>query len=54
LYELFKTNLFYLYLSFIDLAIETFRIAIELESELYDAYTHLANALYEKGQVYTN
>lgn len=35
----------------IDLAIDTYRRAIELQPNFPDAYCNLANALKEKGQV---
>lgn len=37
--------------SLIDLAIDTYRRAIELQPNFPDAYCNLANALKEKGQV---
>ena len=40
-----------LYYSLIDLAIDTYRRAIELQPNFPDAYCNLANALKEKGQV---
>jgi len=52
---IFKNNIlnFFLLLFFrlIDLAIETYRRAIELQPNFPDAYCNLANALKEKGQV---
>lgn len=40
--------------SLIDLAIDTYRRAIELQPNFPDAYCNLANALKEKGQVRAN
>lgn len=39
------------YFRLIDLAIDTYRRAIELQPNFPDAYCNLANALKEKGQV---
>jgi protein O-GlcNAc transferase len=43
--------LFLLHFRLIDLAIDTYRCAIELQPNFPDAYCNLANALKEKGQV---
>lgn len=43
--------LFLFFFSLIDLAIDTYRRAIELQPNFPDAYCNLANALKEKGQV---
>lgn len=40
-----------MYFRLIDLAIDTYRRAIELQPNFPDAYCNLANALKEKGQV---
>ena len=40
---------FYFYCSLIDLAIDTYRRAIDLQPNFPDAYCNLANALKEKG-----
>jgi tetratricopeptide (TPR) repeat protein len=42
---------FFFFFSLIDLAIDTYRRAIELQPNFPDAYCNLANALKEKGQV---
>lgn len=46
-------SLFYIiyFCRLIDLAIDTYRRAIELQPNFPDAYCNLANALKEKGQV---
>jgi len=44
-------NFFLLLFRLIDLAIDTYRRAIELQPNFPDAYCNLANALKEKGQV---
>lgn len=44
-------HLFPFLYSLIDLAIDTYRRAIELQPNFPDAYCNLANALKEKGQV---
>jgi len=43
--------IFFLSFRLIDLAIDTYRRAIELQPNFPDAYCNLANALKEKGQV---
>ena len=42
---------FYLHFSLIELAIDTYRRAIELQPHFPDAYCNLANALKEQGKV---
>ena len=42
---------FFFFFSLIDLAIDTYRRAIELQPNFPDAYCNLANALKEKGLV---
>lgn len=49
----FYIKLFLYVYSLIDLAIDTYRRAIELQPNFPDAYCNLANALKEKGQVRT-
>lgn len=43
--------MFFLLIRYTDLAIETYRKAIELQNNFPDAYCNLANALKEKGLV---
>jgi hypothetical protein len=52
-----KTNEFWIFIllfSLIDLAIETYRRAIQLQSNFPDAYCNLANALKVQGKVCTS
>jgi len=52
IYMILKMYSSMFYFRLIDLAIDTYRRAIELQPNFPDAYCNLANALKEKGQVW--
>ena len=49
MYIVINENYFFCFRSLIDLAIDTYRRAIDLQPNFPDAYCNLANALKEKG-----